>query len=112
MEDKDQLKEILRSIDQINEPIDLEEAILKVIQKQESSKVQIVRYKSKGIKALIVSGILIVVLGILFSLPSSVRTFEHSIVTYTSIIITLLIIFIQLEMLKTKIFNNLKNNLS
>ncbi len=111
MEDKDHLKEILGSIDQINEPIDLEEAILKTIGKQESSKAQIASYKANGFKAIIVSGILIVVLGILFSLPSRVRTVEHSIITYTSIIITLLIIFIQLEMGKSKIFSNLKNNL-
>lgn len=112
MEDKDHLKVILGNIDQIYEPIDLEGVILKAIQEQESSKVQIARYKANGLKALIVSGILVVVLGILFSLPSSVRTVEDSIITYTSIIITLLVIFIQLEMGKTKIFNNLKNNLS
>lgn len=112
MEDKDRLKEILGKIDEVNEPIDLEEAILKTIHKQESSKLQIARYKAKGIKAFIVSGILIVVLGFLFSLPSNVRTVEHSIVTYTSIILILLVFFIQLEMGGTKIFNNLKNNLS
>ena len=112
MENKDHLKEILGNIDQINEPIDLEEAILKTIQKQESSKAQITRYKANGFKALILSAILVLVLGILFSLPSSVRTLEHSIITYTSIVLTLLVIFIQLEMAKTKIFNNLKNNLS
>jgi len=111
MEDKDHLKEILVKIDEVNEPIDLEVTILKAIQKQESSKLQIARYKAKGIKALVVSGILIVVLGILFSLPSNVRTIEHSIVTYTSIILILLVLFIQLEMGRTKIFNNLKNNL-
>jgi hypothetical protein len=111
MENKDHLKEILGNIDKINEPIDLEGAILKVIQKQESSKIQIAHYKAKGIKALIVSGILIIVLGILFSLPSSVRTVEHSIVTYTSIILILFVLFVQLEMGRTKIFNNLKNNL-
>ena len=112
MEDKDHLKEILGNIDEINEPIDLKGAILTIIQKQESSKVQIAHYKAKGVKALIVSGILIVVLGILFSLPNSVRTVEHSIVTYTSIILILLVFFIQLEIGRTKIFNNLKNNLS
>lgn len=112
MEDKDHLKEILKNVDQINEPIDLEGVILKTIKEQESSKVQIARYKANGFKALIVSGILIVVLGILYSLPSYVRTVEHSIVTYTSVIITLFVIFIQLEMSKSKIFNNLKNNLS
>jgi len=113
MEDKDYLlKEILGKIDEVNEPIDLEEVILKAIQKQESSKFQIARYKAKGIKALIVSVILIVVLGILFSLPSNVSTVEHSIVTYTSIILMLIVLFIQLEMGGTKIFNHLKNNLT
>ncbi len=112
MEDKDHIKEILGNIDQVNEPIDLEGVILRAIQEQESSKVQIARYKVNGIKALKVSGILIVVLGILFSLPSSVRTVEHSIITYTSIILILLVLFIQLEMGRTRIFNNLKNNLS
>lgn len=112
MEDKDHLKEILGKIDQVNEPIDLEGIILNAIQKEENSKAQIARYKAKGFKALIVSGILIVVLGILFSLPKSVRSVEHSIVTYTSIILILFVLFIQLEMGRTKIFNNLKNNLS
>ena len=112
MEDKDHLKVLLSNINQINEPIDLEGVILKVIQEQEGSKIQIARYKANGLKALIVSGILVVILGILFSLPSSVRTLEHSIITYTSITITLLVIFIQLEMGNKKIFNNLKNNLS
>lgn len=112
MEDKDHLKEIFGNIDQVHEPIDLEAVILKTIQKHERSKVQIAHYKANGCKAIIVSGILIVILGILFSRPSSVNTFEHSIVTYTSIVLTLLVIFIQLEMGKEKIFNNLKNNLS
>ncbi len=105
MEDKDPLKEILSNLDQINEPIDLEDAILKTLEKQESSKAQIARYKANGFKALILSAILVLVLGILFSLPSSVRTLEQSIITYTSIVLTLLVIFIQLEMSKTKIFN-------
>ncbi|GEM_PF-5422550 len=112
MEDKDHLREIFGKIDQINEPIDLEAVILNAIQKEEFSKAQIARYKAKGLKALIASGILVIVLGILFSLPNSVRSVEHSIVTYTSIIITLIILFILLEMGRTAIFNNLKNNLS
>jgi protein-S-isoprenylcysteine O-methyltransferase Ste14 len=111
MEDKDHLKELLWTIDEVNEPIDLEGVILKAIQQQESSKLQIARYRANGIKALIASGILIIVLGILFSLPSSVRSVEHSIVTYTSIILVLIVLFIQLEMASTKKFNHLKNNL-
>ena len=112
MEDKDHLKKILGKIDKVNEPIDLEGVILKAIQKQESSKLQIAYYKAKGIKAFMVSVILIVVLGILFSLPNSVRSVEHSIITYTSIILVLIVLFIQLEMGGSKLFNNLKNNLS
>jgi protein-S-isoprenylcysteine O-methyltransferase Ste14 len=112
MEDKDHLKELLGKIDEVNEPIDLERAILTAIQQQESSKLQIARYRANGIKALIASGILIIVLGILFSFPSSVRSVEHSIVTYTSIILVLIVLFIQLEMASTKKFNHLKNNLS
>ncbi|WP_445956204.1 hypothetical protein [Yeosuana sp.] len=111
MEDKDRLKEILGKIDEVNEPIDLESVILKAIQKKENSKLQIARYKAKGIKALIVSVILIVVLGILFSFPcNNVPSLEHLIVTYTSIILILIVLFIQLEMGGTKIFNNLKKN--
>jgi hypothetical protein len=112
MEDKDHLKEILGKIDQVNAPIDLERVILNTIQKEENSKAQIASYKAKGTKALIASGILIIALGILFSLPSSIRSFEHSVITYTSIIIILFVLFIQLEMSKTKFFNNQKNNIS
>ncbi|MFD0798414.1 hypothetical protein ACFQZJ_13155 [Maribacter chungangensis] len=112
MEDKDDLKEILGDIDQVNEPIDLEEIILNNIQKEEQSKAQIAYYKAQGIKALIMSGILIMVLATFFSLPSSIGSFEYSIITYTSITITLFVLFIQLEMGKSKIFNNLKNNVS
>jgi hypothetical protein len=112
MEDKDHLKEIFGKIDQVNEPIDLERVTLNAIQKEENSKAQIARYKAKAIKALITSGILIIVLGILFSLPSSVRSVEYSIVTYTSIILVLFVLFIQLEMGNSKIFNKLKNNIS
>ncbi len=102
MEDKDHLKEILGNIDHFNEPIDLEGVILREILKQENSKVQIARYKTNGFKALRVSGVLIIVLGILFSLPNNVRTVEHSAITYTSIILILLVLFLQLEMNRTK----------
>ena len=111
MEDKDHLKEILGNVHEFNQPIDLEGVILTAIHKQESSQLEIASYKAKGIKALIVSGILIVVLGILFSLPGSVGSLEYSIVTYTSIISILLVLFVQLEMGVPKISNNLKNNL-
>lgn len=112
MEDRDHLKEILGNIDQVNAPIDLEQIILKAIQEKERSKVQIAHYKANGVKALIVSFMLIVVLGILFSLSDSVRSVKHSIITYTSIIVVLIVLFIQLEIGASKILNNLNNNLS
>jgi len=110
MEDKDHLKEILSNIDCINEPIDLEGVILKAIHKEETTKVKIARYKAKGIKALIASFILIIVLGILFSLPSYVRSIEDSIIAYTSIILVLIVFFVQLEISETKKFKNLNNS--
>ena len=110
MEDRDYLKEILGKIDQVNEPVDLEKVILNTICKEENLKAQIALYKVKGSKALIASGILILVLLILFSLPSSVRSVEYSIVTYTSIVLILFVLFIQLEIGNSQIFNNLKNN--
>lgn len=111
MEDKDILKEILKGIDGVYENVDLESIILNSIQEQEKSKIRIDRYKDKGVKSLIVSVILIVILGILFSLSIKISTVENSIVTYTSIILILIVFFIQIEMGGNKIFNNLKNNL-
>lgn len=111
MEDKDHLKEILGCIDHINEPIDLEAVILKTLQEQERLKNQIARYKANGIKALIVSAVLIVILGILFSLPNSIRSLEYLTIMYTSIVLALLVLFAQLETGGIKLFNNMKNNL-
>ena len=45
MKSKDHLKEIFGKIDEVNEPIDLEGAILKAILKRENSKVQIISKK-------------------------------------------------------------------
>ncbi len=104
MESKDLLKEVLGNIDQMNAPIDLERIILKKIQAEENSKIQIARYKAKGMKAFIASGILILVLAILFSLPGGVRSVEHAIITYTSIILVLLVFFVQLEIGSARIF--------
>lgn len=112
MDDRDHLKEIMAQIDQLNEPIDLEGIILNAIRREENLKTQIAHYRANGIKALVASGILIIVLGILFSLPSSVRSLEYSIVTYTSIVLILFVLFIQLEMGNSRIFYNLKNNIS
>lgn len=111
MENKDHLKEIFCNIDQINEPIDLEAVILKSIKEQERVRSQITRYKINGIRALSVSVVLVIVLAILYSLPNSVQSFEYSSIKYISIILTLLVLFVQLEMGGTKLFNNLKNNL-
>ncbi|MFK7936753.1 MAG: hypothetical protein AB8G22_24785 [Saprospiraceae bacterium] len=112
MEEKDHLKEILGSLDQINAPIDLEAAILKSIQQQEIRQAEIARYQANGFKGLIISAVLITILGILYSLPSSVASIEFASVTYTSIPIVLLLLFIQLEMGGSKIFHYYKNNLS
>ena len=90
MEDKDILKEILKGV---YENVDLESIILNSIQEQEKSKIRIDRYKDKGVKSLIVSVILIVILGILFSLSIKMSTVENSIVTYTSIILILIVFF-------------------
>ncbi|MFD0796850.1 hypothetical protein ACFQZJ_05225 [Maribacter chungangensis] len=109
MDKEDRLMEILREIDAVNGPIDLENAVLKAIMEQEHSKQKIANYKAKGMKALTVSVILIIALGILFSMSGYVRTVEHSIITYTSIIIVLIVLFIQLEMGGTNIFKNHKN---
>ncbi|MFK7806673.1 MAG: hypothetical protein AB8F74_02630 [Saprospiraceae bacterium] len=111
MERKDYLKEILGEVGEVNQPVDLEGVIMNAIQEQENLELQIANYKAKGLKALIGSSILILVLGILFSFPGSVRTVEQSILTYTSIVLILLTILIQLEMGETRIFNKLKNNL-
>jgi protein-S-isoprenylcysteine O-methyltransferase Ste14 len=112
MENKDYLKEILGKIDEVNEPVDLEEAILKTIEQQESIKLQITRYQARGTTALLVSAVLIVILGVLFSLPSSMGTTTRSITSFAGLSLALLILFIQLEMGGAKIFNQIKNYLS
>ena len=110
MEYKDHLKEILAKIGQVNESIDLEEIILNAIQKEEYSKAQIARYKRKGIKALVASVILIIVLAIQFSMPSSVRSVEYAIIIYTSLILVLFILFVQIEMGNPINLTDLNNN--
>jgi phosphate/sulfate permease len=110
MENKDYLEEILGKIDEVNEPVDLEEAILKTIEQQESIKLQITRYQ--GTTALLVSAVLIVILGVLFSLPSSMGTSNRFIASFVGLSLALLILFIQLEMGGAKIFNQIKNYLS
>lgn len=107
MEDKDHLKEVLGPLDQIHDPINLESHILEVIEQQERSKNLIARYKANGFKALILSISLIVILGILLSIPRSTPFIGYTLITYGSISLALLTLFVQLEMGKRKIFNHL-----
>ncbi len=106
MEQKDPLKEILDGIDQVHESVDLEHVILKTIKKQDMRQLQIERYKSNGIRAMYVSSILTVILAILFSMPDSVLTIERSIVTFSATTLVLLILFVQVELGKSKVFNH------
>ncbi|TLF45281.1 hypothetical protein [Maribacter aurantiacus] len=112
MKDTDHLKEVFGKLDQIHEPIDLEETILTAIEKERTLKAQIAKYRSYGKKSLIVSGILVAILGILFSRPSTRQSMEHTILAYTSIGLVLVVILVQLEAGGSKIFNQLKNNRS
>lgn len=112
MKDTDHLKKVFGKLDQIHEPIDMEEAILIAIAKERTLKAQIAKYRAYGKKSLLVSGILVAILGILFSRPSSMKSMEHAILTYTSIGLVLIVILIQLEAGGSKIFNQLKNNRS
>lgn len=109
MDNNDRLKEVLEKIDNVNAPIDLEDVVMKAIREQESVNNRIASYKAKAYKALTVSVILTMTLGILFSLSSNVHSIEHYVITYSSIILVLIILFIQLEMGRTKIFENHKN---
>ena len=109
MDNKDHLKEILDITGQIHEPIDLEAVILKSIQEKEYFKNQIAKYKTNGVRALLVTAVLIIILAIFYSLPDSVQSFEYSFIKYTSIILVLLVLFIQLEISGTHIFNSQRN---
>lgn len=112
MKDTDHLKKVFGKLNQIHEPIDMEEAILTALEKERTIKAQIAKYRSYGKKSLLVSGMLIAILGILFSRPSSMQSMEHTIITYTSIGLVLVVTLIQLEAGGSKIFNQLKNNRS
>lgn len=112
MEDKDHLKEILENVTQIHESIDLESVVLGVIEQQERSKAQIARYKANGFKALIVTGILLIILVLLFSRPDALRSMEYTVLTYTSVTLALLTLFAQLEMGERNIFNHPEKNLT
>jgi len=108
MENEDHLKEILKCINQVNGPIDVESEVLQKIREYEKYKDKIAKYKANHIKALVMSGVLIMVLVLLFSLPSNIRTVEYSVSTYVLVLIVLIVIFIQLEMTHVKLFKNLK----
>ncbi|GAB5555277.1 MAG: hypothetical protein Sapg2KO_48680 [Saprospiraceae bacterium] len=112
MEDKDQLKDILGNVTQIDKSIDLESVVLDIIEQQERSKVQIARYKANGFKALIVTAILLIVLVLLFSRSDVLRSMEYTVLTYTSITLALLTLFAQLEMGERNIFNHPEKNLT
>jgi hypothetical protein len=106
METEDNLKKILGKLDLVNDPIDIESDVLKAITENEISKNKIADYKSRGVKALKISAFLIILLGMLLSMSSSLRSLEHSIATYSSVILVLIILFIQLEIGGTKVFDN------
>ena len=112
MEDNDYLKEILEKVDQIYQPIDFEKDILNTLQKEQKLKTKIAAYKSQGKKALLVSGILIIVLGILFSTPGNHKAMEQTVITYSSISLVLILLFFQLEVSSSRVINQLKNNQS
>jgi len=97
MEQKDELKDILRTLNQLHAPIDLETRIISSIQKQENLKAQAERYMTQGIRALIVSFLLLVILIISFYFEAS-TSFQDRTLKYASIIISLLVLFIQLEL--------------
>lgn len=110
MDDNDHLKVLLNDIDRIHAPIDLEAAIIKAIRKEERSRHQIEQARARGVKALLGSGMLTVILIILFSWPAHVRSVEHAVLTYSSISVALTLLFVQLEIGRGKLFNDFKNN--
>lgn len=114
MEEKDQLKEILININQINEPIDLEVGIMHAIREQEIIKNQIIRYRRNGIRGFVFCLILVITLAFMYSFSNGFQTFEGASIKYTSIIISLIILFAQLEMGGLQFINQyqFKNNKS
>ncbi len=106
MEDKDQLKEILSNINNINTPIDLEDAIIQAIKKEALVKERIASYKRQGIRGLIISCILVITLVLIYSF----QTVEDAYLKYTSIVACLILLFAQLELGGLKFINQIKNN--
>jgi len=106
MEDKDQLKEILSNINQINDPIDLETSIMQSIQKEALAEQKIAKYRKQGILGLVISFTLFILLVFIYSF----KTVESTNLKYTSIAVCLILLFAQLELGRFKIINQIKNN--
>lgn len=111
MEERDELKEILKNINQISKPIDLEDSIMHSIREQEIIKNKIIRYRRNGIRGLIFSFILAISLVLIYSFSIGFQTFEGAIIKYTSIVACLIVLFAQLEMGGLQFINQFKNNL-
>ena len=112
MENKDQLKEILSNINQINEPIDLEASIMQSIRNEELTKLKIKNYRRQGIRGLVISFILVLVLVCIYSFSKNFQSLESASFKYTSIVACLILLFAQLELGGLQFFNLFKNNKS
>jgi len=108
MEDKDQLKEILSSINHINEPIDLEASIMQSIQKEALTTQKIESYKKQGVCGLVISILLVVTLVFIYSFSESLKTDTGTNLKYTSIVACLILLFAQLEFGGLKFINQIK----
>lgn len=109
MEERDDLKEILNNINQINESIDLEDSIMLSIRKQEIIKNKILTYRRNGIRGLLFSFILVVSIVLIYSFSIGFQTFEGAIIKYSSLVICLIVLFAQLEMGGIQFINQFKN---
>ncbi len=107
MDTRDELKEILKNIESIHQPIDLEEDILRVIETREELRLKVKTYKINGLRGLLLSVILIIQVSVLFSFPGDVDSASYSTVKYMAIAISLFVFFIQLEMGGFKFINQL-----
>jgi len=110
MEDKDHLEEILGRVDQINDPIDLEMGLMQMIQERKSREDQISRFKLNGFKALCVSVVFLVILGVLFSLPNNVQSQKYAVINYAWVCLLLLVLFVQMEMGGKRFLLNLRSH--
>jgi hypothetical protein len=112
MEDKDQLKEIISSINHINVPIDLEASIMRSIRNEELIKLKIKNYRRQGLRGLVVSFILVLALVCIYSFSKSFQSFEHASFKYASVVACLILLFAQLELGGFHVMNPFKNNKS